>query len=216
MGIIINPRGTAGAGKTELARHILTDYGGISGVGSAALRKGGRERPIGYRLKHPLGSSPLIVIGHYERASGGCDTIRATDGGLDEISRMADAWATAGHDVLLEGSAWSAEHIRSAQLAMRHRMHVLMLSTPIDLSARNLVSRQRASTSRRLAIAPHLRAQREAIHAACSHLSGVAAVEECDFDEALSRARELLGVSNAGSVSRLPGPSHASALDQHP
>jgi len=57
------------------------------------------------------------VLGHYERTSGGLDTISAADGGLDEIFRLADIWATAGHDVLLEGAAWSTEYRRSAILA---------------------------------------------------------------------------------------------------
>ncbi len=125
VGTIINPRGASGSGKTELVRRILTDYGWNSTGHVHRLDRGGRDRPIGYQLEHPFGRAPLIVVGHYERTSGGCDTIRSADGGLDEIYRLADHWASAGHDVVLEGAAWSAEYTRSAALGARHALHVL-------------------------------------------------------------------------------------------
>ena len=57
---------------------------------------------MGYRLRHRLGGRPLAVVGHYEVTGGGCDTIRAADGGLGEIMRRAADYAASGHDVLLE------------------------------------------------------------------------------------------------------------------
>jgi len=137
LGTIINPRGTSGSGKTELARHILAEYGWNSTGHAEPLRRRGRDRPIGYRLQHPFGGAPVVVLGDYKRTSGGCDTIRAIDGGLDEIYRLADDWASAGHDVVLEGSAWSAEHIRSAALAARHKLYLLLLTTTLEQSAGN-------------------------------------------------------------------------------
>jgi hypothetical protein len=154
---------------------------------------------MGYRLRHPHGGRSLVVLGHYERTSGGCDTIPTVDGGLNEIFRLADAWATAGHDVFLEGSAWSAEHRRSAMLAGRHRMHVLLLSTPPEQSARSLAKRRRARRSTWPLIAQTLLAQREAIVAACAKLRGAAEVEEWEFNGALGRARELLGLRDTGN-----------------
>ena len=204
LGVIINPRGTGGSGKTELARRILSDYGwGKDGI-VQPLRREGRERPIGYRLRHPLGGRPLIVLGHYERTSGGCDTIPLTDGGLDEIFRLADASATGGHDVLLEGAACSVEYSRSAVLARRHRLHVLHLSTSLEQSVRNLVARRRARKSTRRLIEQTVRAQHQAVEAACVHLQGVADVATVDFDSALQRARTLLGLRPPAESIRLP------------
>ena len=125
MGWIINPRGPGGSGKTELARRILADCGWGQAGSVEPIYRYGRECPIAYRLLHPCGGRPLVVLGHHERTSGGCDTIRAANGGLDEIFRLADAAASAGSDVLLEGAAWRAEHSHSAVLAQRYGLHVL-------------------------------------------------------------------------------------------
>jgi predicted kinase len=117
---------------------------------------------------------------------------------LDEILRLADHWAAAGHDVLLEGSAWSAEHRRSALLAKRHQLHVLHLTTPPEEAARNLVARRRARRSSWPLIMRTVLAQHESIQSACDKLRGAAAVEEHDFEGALDRARDLLGLAPEG------------------
>ena len=128
MGVVVNPRGTSGSGKTEFARRILADYGRGGGGDMEPIHRDGRARPMGYRLRHPLGGRPLAVLGYYGAgACGGCDTIPARDGGLDEVFRLADALAAGGHDVLLEGLFLSGEYRRSAELACRHPLHVLLL-----------------------------------------------------------------------------------------
>ena len=86
MPVIINVRGPGGSGKTELARRILQDYGGRLGARVESILRDGREQPMGYRLLHPQGGRPLIVLGHYEKRSGGCDTIPEADGGLGRHS----------------------------------------------------------------------------------------------------------------------------------
>ena len=193
MGIIINPRGPSGSGKTRLARRIMADYGWNNGS-AEPLSRYGREQPIGYLLPHPLGARPLIVVGHYERTSGGCDTITAIDGGLDEVFRIASTWAASGADVILEGSALSAEYVRSATLARSHRMHVLLLSTSIEQSARNLTARRRTRRSDWPSLTPALLAQRTAVEEACRRLKGTAEVEELAYQQAHRRARDLLGL----------------------
>src|ERR671913_912726 len=120
--MIINPRGTSGSGKTEFVRRLLSDYGWGRDDRVEPVSRVGRERPIAYRLRHPLGGRPLAVLGHYEAASGGCDTIRATDGGMHEAFRLAAEHASGGHDVLLEGLLLSAEHRRSTDPARGHAL----------------------------------------------------------------------------------------------
>jgi hypothetical protein len=183
MGVIVNPRGTSGAGKTEFARRIMAAYGWPGEGRAEPIRRDGRERPIGYRLLHPGTGRPLAVLGHYEATSGGCDTIRALDGGPGEAFRLADAWASAGHDVLLEGLALSREHLRSAALAEAHPLHVLRLATPLDRCARNLIARTAALLDAE-------------IEEACGWLRrSRASMEVLDFDDALRRARYLLGLA---------------------
>jgi hypothetical protein len=65
MGVIINPRGTSGSAKTEFVRRILSDYGGAKGGHVEPVHREGRERPMAYRLRHPLGGRPLTVLFHY-------------------------------------------------------------------------------------------------------------------------------------------------------
>ena len=112
---IINPRGAGGSGKTELVRRILAEYGWLRRAGNAQpstiepIYRVGRWRPFGYRLEHPLGGRPLVVLGDYASTSGGCDTIRAADGGLSEIVRRAVDYSATGHDVLIDGLHLSAD-----------------------------------------------------------------------------------------------------------
>ena len=200
MGVIVNPRGTGGSGKTELVRRILADYGWGGGGRVEPIRREGRaaDRPP---PSHPLGGRPLAVLGHYGAAAcGGCDTIPARDGGPDEAFRLADGLAAAGHDVLLEGLFLSGEHRRAAELARRHALHVLRLDTPLERCVRSLAARRRAGRAVQPLIARTVAAQRDAVEDACARLRGCAAsVEGLDFDGALRRARELLGLRPAAT-----------------
>jgi hypothetical protein len=194
MGVVFNPRGTSGAGKTELVRRIMAAYGRGGDGRVEPVRRAGRERPIAYRLRHPLGGRPLAVLGHYEATSGGVDTIRAVDGGMDEAFRLAGEHAASGHDVLLEGLLLSGEHARSAALAGAHRLHLLRLGTPLDRCIRNAVRRQRAGRRGWTSITRTATQQQASIEQACRLLQQHARVEVLDFDGALRRARELLGL----------------------
>lgn len=193
MGLIINPRGSAGAGKTEFVRRVLALYG-WGGMPVERLHLDGRTRPLAYRLPHPAGGRSLAVIGHYEGTCGGCDTIPGRDGGLGRIMQLADGLASDGCDVLLEGLALSAEHSRTADLARRHRLHVLRLDTAPDRCVRQLLARRRAGTVQAVALAGKVARETAALEVACRHLSAVATVERLSFDAALVRARALLGL----------------------
>lgn len=200
MGVIANPRGIGGSGKTELVRRILVDYGWGEGGRVEPIHHRGRHRPIAYRLLHPQGGRPLAVLGHYEATCGGCDTIRLADGGLDEAFRLADRYAAGGHDVLLEGLLLSAEHRQSAALAEVHELHVLRLDTPLDRCIQNVIARRRASRRTWPAIAKTAAAQQADIEQACERLRGCAKVEVVSFDAALARLRGLLGLERLGAA----------------
>jgi hypothetical protein len=143
---------------------------------------------------------PLAVLGHYEVTSGGCDTIRASDGGIPEILAHAAEYATAGHDVILEGLRLSSEVTRSAGLARQHHLHILQLSTPPDQCVRNLMARRHAGKAALSSFQRTAAVEHESVEAACRRLTAHAVVQVLSFEAALLRARVLLGVGTSRSA----------------
>jgi len=134
------------------------------------------------------------VLGHYEVTSGGCDTIRVKDGGLAEAARIADEFAASGHDVLLEGLRLSSDVGLSRKLAAAHAMHVLLLATPIDECVRNLIGRRRAARASFHSIKTAVLDEHSRVQQTCERLSPCARVDLLDFEQAFTRAKELLGL----------------------
>jgi hypothetical protein len=196
-GLVVNLRGTSGAGKTELVRRLMGLYIGAAGT---AITRHGRTRPIVWVLPHPAGGRPLAVLGDYDggAARGGCDTIPLRDGGMAEAFRLADDLARDGHDVLLEGLALSADVRGTAALAAAgHRVHVLCLATPLEECVRNVVRRRRAGAAALPAIRRTAEVGQLGLEAAVAALRTAPAVAEVGvlaFDDLLARARALLGL----------------------
>ena len=71
MNRIINIRGTSGAGKSHLARRVMANYPVRKPVHVA-----GRKQPLYYEYEAPDHNVPLFVVGHYECACGGTDTMK--------------------------------------------------------------------------------------------------------------------------------------------
>lgn len=196
MGIILNVRGTSGSGKTEFARRILVSHSQLGYEPEPVVRIG-RTKPIAYvlRAKGAAALPPLLVIGHYERGSGGCDTILKADGGMDRVFTLASYYAGEKFNVFLEGNELSRECSRSLELAWRHRFHVLRLATPIEECLRRLSLRRGVPRQHRASIGLKLHEEACAIRQACNLLRVAACVEVVEFDLALLRAWELLGLS---------------------
>lgn len=123
--MIINIRGTSGSGKTTAVRNLMALFPEKSNI-----KIEGRKQPIGYVLRHPARARPLYILGHYETACGGCDTIN----GMDEIYKYVREGAAQG-DVLFEGLLISAEINRTVQLHKDFpgELHVLALNTPLEV-----------------------------------------------------------------------------------
>ena len=81
-----------------------------------------------------------------------------------------------------------------ASLAAAHGLHILQLATPLDRCVRNLIARRRARRDAWPLIARAAAAEHARVEAACERLRGCATVEVLGFEEALLRARELLGL----------------------
>ena len=205
MGLVINPRGTAGAGKTWLVREVMA-ASLRSGAVATPLHRANRLRPIGCRLARPWSGRSVAVIGHYDGIRGGTDTIPLKDGGLDEAFRLADVLARDGDDVLMEGYQLSGEMERTAALAHAqrlrgHKLHVLWLDVPLERCVRNVMARRRAGRDACPTVERTVWAGHEALTTACGALlhEGVE-VERLDTVTALHRTLALLGPdpANAG------------------
>lgn len=202
MGLVINPRGTSGAGKTWLVREVMA-ASRRAGAAATPLHREGRTRPIGWRFASSPDRRPLAIVGHYETTRGGTDTIPRTDGGLDEAFRLADALAGDGHDVLMEGYQLSGEIERTvalaqAQRARGDRLHVLWLDVPLEVCVRNVVARRRAGREAIPAIEQTARTGHEALTAACLALQGAGVpVDRLETAAALQRTLALLGLDPA-------------------
>ena len=199
MGLVINPRGTGGAGKTWLVQEVMAAARRMDAV-AEPLHREGRQRPIGWRFVYPGSQRPLAVVGHYEATRGGTDTIPLTDGGLDEAFRLADALSRDGHDVLMEGYQLSGEVERTAALACAQRargtkLHLLWLEVPLERCIRNVMARRRAGRDSLPSIERTVRAGHEALTAACGALQDEEVeVERLNTNAALQRTLELLGL----------------------
>jgi len=137
----INLRGTSGAGKTTLARAILNGY-----EHTEDFFREGRKQPI-YSVLQRMGyvGRPLMVLGHYRAACGGCDTITE----LDDVFRLVRVGLEANHDVLFEGLILSGEIARTLELGLDlhsngKMLHVLALDTPVDRCVSNINLRREA------------------------------------------------------------------------
>lgn len=107
--MIINIRGTSGTGKSTLVRSLMTVYGRKN-----KYYLSGRKQPIGYVMTHPDNgeAEDLAIIGHYETACGGCDTISKMDQIFDLVRRSH----ALGHNVVFEGLLISADVNRTLAL----------------------------------------------------------------------------------------------------
>lgn len=149
--MIVNIRGTSGSGKSTIARQIMRCYGLSKEVTQENLAtyvdvqlelKEGRKRPLGYVSEFPSDRPRLFVVGHYETACGGCDTIAEKQ--FDNVYALVRAFSDAGYDVLYEGLLISAESARAIQLKQDgYDVHVFGLDTDRELCLAGIRERRK-------------------------------------------------------------------------
>lgn len=124
--MIVQLRGTSGSGKSTVVREVMRH---LQDIPRDRMWEKGRRQPLGYRLISQPRDLRLAIIGHYETACGGCDTISGYDRTFQLIREMADS----GHDVLFEGLLLSGDVKRALDL---HRTHpdfqVIALDVPLQ------------------------------------------------------------------------------------
>lgn len=133
--MIINLRGTHGSGKSHAVRSIISRYP----CEPAGLDKKGR--PDNYKLLIPWASSPLYVVGSYERVCGGCDSIQP----YAEIWPRVERFAALGH-VLFEGALVSTNYGTIGQASEKYGDEFVFafLNTPLALCLERIRKRRLA------------------------------------------------------------------------
>lgn len=193
--MIINIRGTSGSGKSTLIRSVLDQY-----QVRLPIHVPGRKRPLYYRLwlgdptSDHLALPDLVVLGHYDTACGGCDTIPTTDMTYDLVM---EAHVMLGAHVLFEGLLISSDAQRTIALGRQVGMQNLLvveLSTPLEECLASVNLRRAARDAELPPVDPkNTTAKWKGIQSSGKKLreAGVQ-VESLDRDAALARVLEVL------------------------
>lgn len=134
--VIIQIRGTSGSGKTWVMRQIL------DGAHWQAEYAPGRRRPLYYRSVEP-GMDPTVILGSYETACGGCDSIgsaRAVYKLTQQVLRDHP-----GVTVLQEGLLLSEDVKWTTELAADFSVLALFLTTPVETCLAQIRARRAAA-----------------------------------------------------------------------
>lgn len=145
--MIINVRSTSGGGKTHLVRSVMEGFSTRTSVFAKPVAgERARKRPIGYICNRP-GWRSLAVVGHYETACGGCDTIPE----MEMIFRLVRDSHAAGMNVLFEGLLISADVNRTLALHTDGLpLRVIALDTPLQTCLDSINARRLQAHERRV------------------------------------------------------------------
>ncbi len=148
--MIINIRGTSGSGKSTIVRAVMETYrNGVGGVVHPVydLDDQGvkiRKQPL-YCLLRAEGLPNLTIIGHYETACGGCDTINR----MEDIFDLVREAHSRGDNVLFEGLLISADMKRTMKLHLDGLpLHIIALDVPLDDCFAGIMARREAKASK--------------------------------------------------------------------
>lgn len=198
--MLVNVRGTSGSGKSHIVTTLRDMYDTciplynndrddvVQYQGRFRLPKA-RKQPLMYLLERN-NEPQAVLLGHYETACGGCDTIAS----LDTIFGLARERAEQGLDVIFEGLLVSAEHRRSDELFSVFPHLVLRLSTSMEVCVDGIQARRDARGDERPLNPKNTLLKDKAVSSTFKKLqaAGHDAIE-CDRDWALYRAKLALG-----------------------
>lgn len=132
---VLNVRGTSGSGKSTLIRGLLDRY-----PEREPFYIEGRKRPLYYVLSGAKDLPDIAVVGHYETACGGCDTITHLDTILETVRKLAQTYP-----VVFEGLLVSAEFKRTLALKDEHGLDlsVFHIEIPLEQCVESVNARRR-------------------------------------------------------------------------
>jgi hypothetical protein len=160
-----------------------------------------RKRPQYYTLSNPppveggWSLDPVAVLGHYEIACGGCDTLP----NLDLVYQLVGRFNVNNLHVLYEGIMASEDVKRAVACAHTPNVtvdfHVILLNTPVDLCIDRVKGRRAEAGNEKPLNEKNTRNRAATIIRACNRLvdSGIK-VERLDCDAAYERVKELLNL----------------------
>lgn len=119
--MMINLRGTGGSGKSTIVRKVMESF-----TSRTPAFQTSRRQPISYLLQRN-GVPDLRVLGHYETACGGCDTITSPD----RVYELIEESYRAGENVLFEGIIIGDDVRRLVELHRKTKVKVIALNTPM-------------------------------------------------------------------------------------
>lgn len=126
--LIIQIRGTGGSGKTTVMKQVMDLLGEWEWE---PVMVAGRKKPLYYRQRN------LIVLGHYEAACGGCDTIGSAAQVYALIKTLPKSTIIICEGLLLsEDTKWSSQ--------VEHELRIVYLTTPIEQCLSQIEGRRAA------------------------------------------------------------------------
>lgn len=129
--MIIEVRGTSGSGKTTIVKGFLDRAKNVKEIFVPKRRK-----PLYYSCE--LYGKRTAVMGHYESACGGCDSI----GSAPETYRAIESVKNKFDVVLSEGLLWSEDVIWTERFG-KENVKVLFLTTSEEECIRRVYNRRK-------------------------------------------------------------------------
>lgn len=122
--MIINIRGTGGAGKSTIVRSLMKRFPTVT-----PFYIEGRKRPLGYRCSDAI-HKVMSVVGHYETPCGGGDTMPSPVAVFDLVAEEAAAY----RNVVFEGIISQDSNGRLIELAKQFvDVTVIALDVPLQV-----------------------------------------------------------------------------------
>lgn len=182
--MIVQIRGTSGAGKSYIVRDIMARFSDKEEV----FREG-RKQPIKYILYNGIRS--LVVPGHYNRPCGGCDTIKTNE---ETFGIVMDA-ARDDQNVLFEGIMAQDAALKWMEPIKEFPHLIVGLTTPIEECLAGIQQRRDGRGDTRPLNPNNTVNRARSQERALDKLLGMGfKVERLGREEALARIRMVLGV----------------------
>lgn len=134
--MIVQIRGTSGSGKSTVMKSVMSKAGNSPWT---PVHVSGRKRPL-YYVYRPLKGLPIIVLGHYESACGGCDTIGSARSIYELVDEIRKQFETSS--ILMEGLLLSEDVKWTSQPKYIQETSAVYLDTDVEVCLKQIKHRR--------------------------------------------------------------------------